>query len=217
MRVRKKYVLVLTGGLLLGLGAVSAQAEEKSDSSDLEAVSIIGGADEPTEIFLEGHIGRREKAVDFDLSNLDESQMIRDENGKIIGVEEGAFYSAKTYENVSAEELSKRELFSEYKDLGITFDAEKQEILFNGMWVVQLEDEYREGSVLTFNGMSDEELETDDKLVWLTAVRDEEDKLLFFTYSDSDSFLSGMSFDEGDWMEDGEVIDAEMDETNAEE
>lgn len=71
--------------------------------------------------------------------------------------------------------------------------------------------------MLTFNGMSDEELETDDKLVWLTAVRDEEDKLLFFTYSDSDSFLSGMSFDDGDWMEDGEVIDAEMDETHAEE
>lgn len=74
------------------------KTEEKTDSSDLEAVSIIGGADEPTEIFLEGHIGKREK-------------------------------------------LSKRELFSEYKDLGITFDVEKQEILFNGMWVVQLEDD----------------------------------------------------------------------------
>ena len=144
--------------------------------------------------------------MEFDLP---EEKLIRNEDGNVVGVDVSDIPFDTTYENYTLEQLLSTKQFKEYEELGLTYDEGKdsKELYFAGMVVMDLVDEYKKGTILQYISDAEDDLipdpdypgyvkekwsepeYSDKKLVSVTAVRDEEYRLLYFEFADiADSF-----------------------------
>lgn len=144
--------------------------------------------------------------MEFDLP---EEKLIRNEDGNVVGVDVSDIPFDTTYENYTLEQLLSTKQFKEYEKLGLTYDEGKdsKELYFAGMVVMDLVDEYKKGTILQYISDAEDDLipdpdypgyvkekwsepeYSDKKLVSVTAVRDEEYRLLYFEFADiADSF-----------------------------
>ena len=144
--------------------------------------------------------------MEFDLP---EEKLIRNEDGNVVGVDVSDIPFDTTYENYTLEQLLSTKQFKEYEKLGLTYDEGKdsKELYFAGMVVMDLVDEYKKGTILQYVSDAEDDLipdpdypgyvkekwsepeYSDKKLVSVTAVRDEEYRLLYFEFADiTDSF-----------------------------
>lgn len=144
--------------------------------------------------------------MEFDLP---EEKLIRNEDGNVVGVDVSDIPFDTTYENYTLEQLLSTKQFKEYEKLGLTYDEGKdsKELYFAGMVVMDLVDEYKKGTILQYVSDAEDDLipdpdypgyvkekwsepeYSDKKLVSVTAVRDEEYRLLYFEFADiADSF-----------------------------
>ena len=144
--------------------------------------------------------------MEFDLP---EERLIRNEAGNVVGVDVSDIPFDTTYENYTLEQLLSTKQFKEYEKLGLTYDEGKdsKELYFAGMVVMDLVDEYKKGTILQYVSDAEDDLipdpdypgyvkekwsepeYSDKKLVNVTAVRDEEYRLLYFEFADiADSF-----------------------------
>ena len=144
--------------------------------------------------------------MEFDLP---EEKLIRNEDGNVVGVDVSDIPFDTTYENYTLEQLLSTKQFKEYEELGLTYDEGKdsKELYFAGMVVMDLVDEYKKGTILQYVSDAEDDLipdpdypgyvkekwsepeYSDKKLVSVTAVRDEEYRLLYFEFADiADSF-----------------------------
>ena len=144
--------------------------------------------------------------MEFDLP---EEKLIRNEDGNVVGVDVSDIPFDTTYENYTLEQLLSTKQFKEYEELGLTYDEGKdsKELYFAGMVVMDLVDEYKKGTILQYISDAEDDLipdpdypgyvkekwsepeYSDKKLVSVTAVRDEEYRLLYFEFADiTDSF-----------------------------
>ena len=144
--------------------------------------------------------------MEFDLP---EEKLIRNEDGNVVGVDVSDIPFDTTYENYTLEQLLSTKQFKEYEKLGLTYDEGKdsKELYFAGMVVMDLVDEYKKGTILQYISDAEDDLipdpdypgyvkekwsepeYSDKKLVNVTAVRDEEYRLLYFEFADiADSF-----------------------------
>ena len=144
--------------------------------------------------------------MEFDLP---EEKLIRNEDGNVVGVDVSDIPFDTTYENYTLEQLLSTKQFKEYEELGLTYDEGKdsKELYFAGMVVMDLVDEYKKGTILQYVSDAEDDLipdpdypgyvkekwsepeYSDKKLVSVTAVRDEEYRLLYFEFADiTDSF-----------------------------
>ena len=144
--------------------------------------------------------------MEFDLP---EERLIRNEDGNVVGVDVSDIPFDTTYENYTLEQLLSTKQFKEYEKLGLTYDEGKdsKELYFAGMVVMDLVDEYKKGTILQYISDVEDDLipdpdypgyvkekwsepeYSDKKLVSVTAVRDEEYRLLYFEFADiADSF-----------------------------
>ena len=144
--------------------------------------------------------------MEFDLP---EERLIRNEDGNVVGVDVSDIPFDTTYENYTLEQLLSTKQFKEYEKLGLTYDEGKdsKELYFAGMVVMDLVDEYKKGTILQYVSDAEDDLipdpdypgyvkekwsepeYSDKKLVSVTAVRDEEYRLLYFEFADiTDSF-----------------------------
>ena len=144
--------------------------------------------------------------MEFDLP---EERLIRNEDGNVVGVDVSDIPFDTTYENYTLEQLLSTKQFKEYEKLGLTYDEGKdsKELYFAGMVVMDLVDEYKKGTILQYISDAEDDLipdpdypgyvkekwsepeYSDKKLVSVTAVRDEEYRLLYFEFADiADSF-----------------------------
>ena len=144
--------------------------------------------------------------MEFDLP---EERLIRNEAGNVVGVDVSDIPFDTTYENYTLEQLLSTKQFKEYEKLGLTYDEGKdsKELYFAGMVVMDLVDEYKKGTILQYISDAEDDLipdpdypgyvkekwsepeYSDKKLVNVTAVRDEEYRLLYFEFADiADSF-----------------------------
>ena len=144
--------------------------------------------------------------MEFDLP---EEKLIRNEDGNVVGVDVSDIPFDTTYENYTLEQLLSTKQFKEYEKLGLTYDEGKdsKELYFAGMVVMDLVDEYKKGTILQYISDAEDDLipdpdypgyvkekwsepeYSDKKLVSVTAVRDEEYRLLYFEFADiTDSF-----------------------------
>ena len=144
--------------------------------------------------------------MEFDLP---EEKLIRNEDGNVVGVDVSDIPFDTTYENYTLEQLLSTKQFKEYEKLGLTYDEGKdsKELYFAGMVVMDLVDEYKKGTILQYVSDAEDDLSpdpdfpgyvkekwsepeySDKKLVSVTAVRDEEYRLLYFEFADiADSF-----------------------------
>ena len=141
--------------------------------------------------------------------DLPEEKLIRNEDGNVVGVDVSDIPFDTTYENYTLEQLLSTKQFKEYEKLGLTYDEGKdsKELYFAGMVVMDLVDEYKKGTILQYISDAEDDLipdpdypgyvkekwsepeYSDKKLVSVTAVRDEEYRLLYFEFADiADSF-----------------------------
>ena len=201
--MKKKYIEMILGTAILG-AAITVTAGAVGTEMEARPGSVAG-----TE-------------MEF---NLPEEKLVRNEEGRIVGVDVSDMPVA-AYENYTLKELLDSEQFKEYEKLGLTYDGKKdsQELYFAGMVVMYLKDEYEEGTVLEYlSDMEDDEIPDPDrpgyvkekwfepeyrdkKLIDVTAVRDEEYHLLYFEFVDSTD--NWIHFHDTSWDED-ETLDNE--------
>lgn len=110
-----------------------------------------------------------------------EENLIRNREGKIVGIDGTDEPVSPQYQDVDYEQLISSDQFKEYEELGLTRDDETKTLYFYGMEVQYLSDEYEEGNALQYLtekwGEDSEYLRVD-----LFTVRDENYHLLYFKF-----------------------------------
>ncbi|MDO4340824.1 MAG: hypothetical protein Q4C91_22545 [Eubacteriales bacterium] len=110
-----------------------------------------------------------------------EENLIRNEEGRIVGIDVTLEPVSGSYQGTDYERLISADQFREYQKLGLTCDNETKTFYFHGMEVESLEDEYKEGNALLYWSPSwggDGSHPSID----LYAVRDEDYHLLYFKF-----------------------------------
>lgn len=122
--------------------------------------------------------GKGESEPEFDMP---EEKLIRNESGKIVGIDATDEPVSVQYQDVDYEQLISSEQFREYEKLGLTCDDETKTVCFYGMEVQSLSDEYEEGNAIQY---FTENWGADCDHLWidLSTVRDENDHLLYFKF-----------------------------------
>lgn len=81
---------------------------------------------------------------------MPEEKMIRNREGKIVGIDGTDEPVSPQYQDVDYEQLISSDQFREYEELGLTRDDETKTLYFYGMEVQYLSDEYEEGNALQY-------------------------------------------------------------------
>ncbi|MDO4339100.1 MAG: hypothetical protein Q4C91_13620 [Eubacteriales bacterium] len=122
---------------------------------------------------------------------LPEDKLIRDKEGKIVGVDVTERVPDVKYSNYNIQQLMDMEQFKEYEQLGLTYDKDNNTLLFAEMEVVNLEDEYKNGIALQYLSEQAASPKSGLKRISVTAIRDDEFHLQYFEFSElADSTLS---------------------------
>ena len=125
---------------------------------------------------------------------LPEERLIRNEEGRIVGIDVTYEDTVDEYnEVIDFEQLMTMPQFKEYEKLGLSYDESSKKAYFSGMEVYYLYDKYEKHSFLQCWPKIDEG-KADTEGISLTAVRDEEYKLQYFMftrfqYLDEDIFM----------------------------
>lgn len=126
----------------------------------------------------DSNIAKGEPELEF---QMPEEKMIRNREGKIVGIDGTDEPVSPQYQDVDYEQLISSDQFREYEELGLTRDDETKTLYFYGMEVQYLSDEYEEGNALQYLtekwGEDSECLRVD-----LFTVRDEDNQLLYFKF-----------------------------------
>ena len=165
--------------------------------------------------------GKGESEPEFDMP---EEKLIRNESGKIVGIDATDEPVSVQYQDVDYEQLISSEQFKEYEELGLTCDDETKTVCFYGMEVQSLSDEYEEGNALQY--LTENWGENSERLcIDLSAVRDENYHLLYFKFYRRPSYNEFLyNFEDEEygtedemWEDEGIAVDAsmEMDEESA--
>lgn len=164
--------------------------------------------------------GKSESEPEF---YMPEQKLIRDREGKIVGIDATDEPVSVQYQDVDYEQLISSEQFRGYEELGLTCDDETKTVYFYGMEVLSLSDEYEEGNALQY--LAENRGEDNHLCIDLSTARDENYHLLYFKFYRRlpyDEFL--YNFEDGEygiedemWEEEGVAVDesAEMDEESA--
>lgn len=110
-----------------------------------------------------------------------EESLIRNEEGRIVGIDVTLEPVSVYYQETNYEQLISSNQFREYKKLGLTCDNKTKTFYFHGMEVNSLEDEYEEGHALQYLTEKWGE-NSNHPSVDLYAVRDEDYHLLYFKF-----------------------------------
>lgn len=110
-----------------------------------------------------------------------EEKLIRNSDGKIVGIDGTYEPVSPQYKDVYYEQLISSEQFKEYEKLGLTRDDETKTLYFYDMEVQYLSDEYEKGNALQYITERDWE-DSDCPCIDLVAVRDENYQLLYFNF-----------------------------------
>lgn len=110
-----------------------------------------------------------------------EEKLIRNREGKIVGIDGTDEPVSPQYQDVDYEQLISSDQFREYEELGLTRDDETKTLYFYGMEVQYLSDEYEEGNALQYLTEKWGE-DSDYPGIDLVTVRNENYQLLYFKF-----------------------------------
>ena len=138
-----------------------------------------------------------------------EEKLIRNEDGKVVGVDVTEEEAGIEYTSLDLQQLMESDQFNEYEKLGLTYDVEHQELLFAEMKVVELEDEYSPHAALQYLSEYGWTVDDDRQKIAIVAVRDEEYHLQYFEFTKlpNDIFTGEdaveYNTETGEWIFDG--------------
>lgn len=144
---------------------------------------------------------------------VSEDKVIRDEDGKIVGIDVTDEPVSVYYQDLEYEQFVTSEQFREYERLGLIREDETKTLYFHGMEVDSLEDEYKEGNALQYLS-PDWGGDGSHPRISLIAVRDEDYRLQYFKYYKLYDKLFPYDLEEDEywtedrmWEEDGIAVD----------
>lgn len=122
-----------------------------------------------------------EKAASETEFEVPEQNLIRNSEGKVVGVDATEEPVSVQYQDFDYEQLISSDQFREYEELGLTCDDETKTFYFYGMEVFSLSDEYEEGHALQYMTEKWRE-DSENPRIDLFTVRDEDYQLLYFKF-----------------------------------
>ena len=112
---------------------------------------------------------------------IPEKHLIRNEEGRIIGIDRTNESEGAEYHSVSLEQLMETEQWKEYQALGLTWDEKEDKLYFADMEVISIDDAYEKTTALQY--IQEEWYEEgEEPRISVTAVRDSDYELQYFEF-----------------------------------